>query len=88
MRSETRCANGFYTEQIVTKTYFHLFAFLGLATLAANPSWAATVSGASAFAFTKHAVEFGPRPPGSAANKALQAYILAELHKNNCAAAH
>src|ERR1700722_15318919 len=53
---------------------------LGLATT----SIAAGVSGASALEFTRRAVAFGPRPPGSAADIALQNYILAELRKDGC----
>jgi glutaminyl-peptide cyclotransferase len=45
---------------------------------------AAGVSGTSALEFTRHAVAFGPRPPGSAAIIALQNYILAELRKDGC----
>ena len=45
---------------------------------------AAGVSGTSALEFTRRAVAFGPRPPGSAANHALQNYILAELGKDGC----
>jgi Zn-dependent M28 family amino/carboxypeptidase len=45
---------------------------------------AAGVSGASALNFTRHAVEFGPRPPGTPANTALQNYIIAELKKDGC----
>ncbi len=49
-------------------------------------SWltAADFSGDSAFAFTKRAVEFGPRPSGSAAIQQLQAYILQELKQCKC----
>jgi glutaminyl-peptide cyclotransferase len=36
-------------------------------------------SGAAALEFTRKAVSFGPRPPGSAAIARLQAYILSEL---------
>ncbi len=51
--------------------------------------WAATavaagVSGASALEFPRRAVAFGPRPPGSAADIALQNYIIAELRKDGC----
>lgn len=53
---------------------------LGLAATAV----AAGVSGASALEFTRRAVAFGPRPPGSAANTALQNYIIAELRKDGC----
>src|SRR6266852_4368640 len=45
---------------------------------------AADVSGTSALEFTRRAVEFGPRPPGSPANLALQNYILAQLRKDGC----
>jgi len=45
---------------------------------------AASFSGASAFEFTKHAVAFGPRPPGSEANHKLQAYIVAQLKLDGC----
>ena len=45
---------------------------------------AAGVSGTSALNFTRRAVEFGPRPPGTAANTALQNYILSELKKDGC----
>ena len=53
---------------------------LGLAATAV----AAGVSGASALEFTRRAVAFGPRPPGSAADIALQNYIIAELRKDGC----
>lgn len=53
---------------------------LGLAAMAA----AGGVSGTSALEFTRRAVAFGPRPPGSAANLALQNYIIAELRKDGC----
>ncbi len=45
---------------------------------------AAGVSGKSAFEYTRRAVAFGPRPPGSAANLALQKYIIAELQQDGC----
>ena len=41
-------------------------------------------SGASALEFTRHAVAFGPRPPGSEANHRLQAYILGQLKTCRC----
>jgi Zn-dependent M28 family amino/carboxypeptidase len=53
---------------------------LGLAATAA----ASGVSGTSALEFTRRAVAFGPRPPGSAAIHALQNYILTELRKDGC----
>lgn len=45
----------------------------------ALPVAAADFSGSAALDFTRRAVEFGPRPPGSEANRKLQAYILAQL---------
>jgi len=59
-----------------------LIAVLGAA-LAATAA-AAGVSGTSALEFTRRAVAFGPRPPGSPQNLALQNYILAELRKDGC----
>ena len=44
----------------------------------------AEVSGSAALEYTRKAVEFGPRPPGSDANKALQAYIVAQLKTRGC----
>jgi glutaminyl-peptide cyclotransferase len=61
----------------------NLWAFalaMGLATMAL----AADISGSSALEFTRHAVEFGPRPAGSPANLALQNYIVAQLKKDGC----
>ena len=45
---------------------------------------AANFSGASAYEYTRHAVAFGPRPPGSTANRQLQDYIRAELKTRGC----
>jgi Zn-dependent M28 family amino/carboxypeptidase len=56
----------------------------GLALGLAATAVAGGVSGASALEFTRRAVAFGPRPPGSAADIALQNYIIAELHKDGC----
>jgi glutaminyl-peptide cyclotransferase len=44
----------------------------------------ADFSGTSALDFTRHAVSFGPRPPGSAANQKLQAYIESQLKTLHC----
>jgi len=55
-----------------------------LIALCAALSPAAEISGASAFEFTKHAVDFGPRPSGSEANRALQNYILTQLKTCRC----
>ena len=52
--------------------------------LAASTAFAADFSGAAALEFTRHAVELGPRPPGSAANRKLQAYIEAQLKPLHC----
>jgi glutaminyl-peptide cyclotransferase len=40
--------------------------------------------GKQALEFTRRAVEFGPRPPGSAGIHKLQAYILAQLKLRRC----
>jgi glutaminyl-peptide cyclotransferase len=47
-------------------------------------AWAADFSGAAALEFTRKAVAFGPRPPGSAANQKLQAYIESQLKALKC----
>ena len=65
---------------LVSKILWIAALELGLAASAA----AAGVSGTSALEFTRRAVAFGPRPPGSAANRALQNYILTELRKDDC----
>jgi len=63
-----------------SKKFWMAGLILGLAATAA----AGGVSGASALEFTRRAVAFGPRPPGSAADIALQNYIIAELRKDGC----
>jgi len=63
-----------------SKKFWMAGLILGLAATAA----AGGVSGASALEFTRRAVAFGPRPPGSAVNIALQNYIIAELRKDGC----
>ena len=55
-----------------------------LSLVIATTASAAGVSGTSALDFTRRAVAFGPRPPGSLANHALQNYILTELKKDGC----
>ncbi|HUA83954.1 MAG TPA: M28 family peptidase [Bryobacteraceae bacterium] len=52
----------------------------------ALPMWAASFSGSAALDFTRHAVAFGPRPPGSEANHKLEAYIVAQLRLDGCEA--
>ncbi len=56
-----------------------LLTLLGAAILSG-----ANFSGTAAFEYTRHAVAFGPRPPGSEANRQLQAYIAAELKPTGC----
>ncbi|HZT33376.1 MAG TPA: M28 family peptidase [Bryobacteraceae bacterium] len=41
-------------------------------------------SGAQALEYTRKAVSFGPRPPGSPAIRQLQTYILAQLKQRGC----
>jgi glutaminyl-peptide cyclotransferase len=45
---------------------------------------AADFSGASALEFTRKAVAFGPRPPGSESHRKLQSYILSQLRTRRC----
>lgn len=52
--------------------------------LMASTAWAADFSGTAALEFTRKAVAFGPRPPGSAANQKLQAYIESRLKTLRC----
>jgi Zn-dependent M28 family amino/carboxypeptidase len=52
--------------------------------LAFSTAWGADFSGTAALDFTRHAVSFGPRPPGSAANQKLQAYIESQLKTLHC----
>ncbi len=47
-------------------------------------AYAADFSGPSAFKYMQAAVAFGPRPSGSAANRQLQAYIIAQLKTLKC----
>ena len=46
--------------------------------------YGADFSGTAALEYTKKAVSFGPRPPGSDANKKLQAYIESQLKTLRC----
>ena len=50
----------------------------------AAPVLAAEFSGERAFEFTRKVVEFGPRPPGSAAIRKLQEYIHSQLRGCRC----
>ena len=45
---------------------------------------AASFSGASGLNYTRQAVAFGPRPPGSEANRKLQAYIVSQIKLDAC----
>ena len=52
--------------------------------LVACAASAADFSGTAALEFTRKAVAFGPRPPGSVANQKLQAYIESQLKTLRC----
>lgn len=49
-----------------------------------RPAAMHTFSGAQALEYTRQAVAFGPRPPGSPAIRRLQAYLLAQLKRRGC----
>lgn len=53
--------------------------------VAAGAALAADFSGTSALEYTRRAVAFGPRPPGSPAIQKLQAYILGETRARGAA---
>jgi Zn-dependent M28 family amino/carboxypeptidase len=65
-----------------------LMSTLGVAVLLSSffalSASGADFSGTSALEFTSKAVSFGPRPPGSAANQKLQAYIESQLKALHC----
>jgi glutaminyl-peptide cyclotransferase len=52
--------------------------------LICSVAWSADFSGTAALEFTRKAVAFGPRPPGSDANQKLQAYIESQLKGLRC----
>jgi glutaminyl-peptide cyclotransferase len=54
------------------------------ACLAAWPAWSAEFSGARALEYTRQAVAFGPRPPGSPAIGKMQAWMVAQLKQFRC----
>src|SRR5260370_2156629 len=60
-----------------------MYSTKALLILLTSAAWAADFSGSAALEFTRKAVAFGQRPPGSAANKRLQAYIETELQRLN-----
>jgi len=55
-----------------------------LACLSAVPAAAREFSGARALEFTRQAVSFGPRPPGSPAIHKLQAWLVGQLKPLKC----
>src|SRR5262249_55038195 len=55
-----------------------------IACMAAAPAFAREFSGTRALEFTRQAVSFGPRPPGSPAMHKLQAWLLAQLKPLKC----
>jgi len=60
-------------------------SFIIFAAIAAAGGLAgAEVSGIAALEYTRKVVELGPRPAGSDANKALQAYIISQLKTRGC----
>ncbi|HTA71748.1 MAG TPA: M28 family peptidase [Bryobacteraceae bacterium] len=61
-----------------------MYCTKALLILLACTAWAADFSGTSALEFTRKAVAFGQRPPGSAANQKLQAYIESQLKPLHC----
>jgi Zn-dependent M28 family amino/carboxypeptidase len=52
--------------------------------LLSMPACARDFDGKQALEYTRKAVEFGPRPPGSAGIRKLQAYILGQLKLRHC----
>ncbi len=61
-----------------------MYCTKALLILLASAAWAADFSGTAALEFARKAVAFGPRPPGSAANQKLQAYIESQLKALRC----
>ena len=61
-----------------------MYCTKALLILFACTAWAADFSGTSALEFTRKAVAFGQRPPGSGANQKLQAYIESQLKPLHC----
>jgi Zn-dependent M28 family amino/carboxypeptidase len=61
-----------------------MFAKTALFVLISSVAWCTDFSGAAALEFTRKAVSFGPRPPGSAANQKLQGYMEAQLKPLRC----
>lgn len=63
-------------------------AFLTMPLMVSMAVSAADFSGQSALEFTRRAVAFGPRPPGSAAIANLRNYIASELKLRKCLVAY
>jgi len=61
-----------------------MYCTKALLILAASAAFAADFSGTAALEFTRKAVAFGPRPPGSPANLKLQAFIEGQLKTLHC----
>jgi glutaminyl-peptide cyclotransferase len=61
-----------------------MYCSKALLILLASCAWAADFSGSAALEYTRKAVAFGQRPPGSAANQKLQAYIESQLKPLHC----
>ncbi len=57
---------------------------LAVAACVAPAAWARDFSGARAMEYARKVVQFGPRPPASAAMRGLRAYILAQLKLDGC----
>lgn len=58
------------------------FLLAGALPLAAAPAQRVRFSGRAAYRYTAAVVAFGPRPPGSAAHRRTEAYILAQLRRD------
>ena len=74
----------FYKQNLMRNRFSTIIALGALFSGASCSAAAPKFSGASAFEFTKKAVDFGPRPPGTDANKRLQEFILAQLRNDKC----
>src|ERR1035441_3696423 len=62
-------------------------AIIVLTVLCVSAVWAAPLdfSGEHALEYTRKAVSFGPRPPGSPAIKQLQSYLMAQIRSHGAA---
>src|SRR5579872_1505681 len=71
-------------EKILSRAVSTFAAACLVASAVASAAAAADFSGAAALEYTRKAVAFGPRPPGSEANRKLQGYIEAQLKPLHC----